>query len=46
MMAGAAFIFASIPAASVGFITFMGGVLSHMLHRPRNRPTSSWGPST
>jgi diguanylate cyclase (GGDEF)-like protein len=44
MMAGAAFIFASIPAASVGFITFMGGVLSHMLHRPEEPAYFILGP--
>jgi PAS domain-containing protein len=44
MMAGAAFVFAPIPAASVGFITFMGIVLTRMLHTPDAPATFVLGP--
>ena len=44
MMAGAAFVFAPIPAASVGFIMFMGIVLTRMLHAPDAPATFVLGP--
>jgi diguanylate cyclase (GGDEF)-like protein len=44
MMAGAAFVFAPIPAASVGFITFMGIVLTRMLHTTEAPATFVLGP--
>jgi PAS domain-containing protein len=44
MMAGAAFVFAPIPAASVGFIMMMGVTLTHMLGRSDSSITPILGP--
>jgi len=44
MMAGSAFVFAPIPAASVGFITFMGIAITRMLHSPEAPITAVLGP--
>ncbi len=45
MMAGAAFVFAPIPAASVGFITITGVTITHMLNAPDSGGIFLLGPA-